>query len=458
MLAGASLLLASCSGGGNSGNGASEGGSASSPGASSPSASASAPESAAASPASASQASASPANASPQEKVTLSFWYGWTGPEGEAIEKLIKQFNDSHPNITVKGLSQSDYQKQLTAITGGNPPDIASQFGQNVAAWGTKGAMIPLDDYIAKDNVDLNDFIPGALVSSQYDGHTYALPIAMHFTMLFYNKKMLADAGYSAPPATMTELKEYAEKLSVVQKDGRLEVLGLWPGIDSYTFSQVYGGKFWDPDTKQVTPDDPGFKQAVQFSKDLWDKYGSENLDRFSASLGKYQSAQNPFFSGKYAMTIDGEWLPTFIKQFAPSLDYGIAPIPYSEDHPELKNAGNINTSVLYIPKGAKHPDASWEFIKWFTDKQQLVQFTAALGNLPTRASTLDDPSYDAVPGFKEFTDYAKSPNLKSFPSLPFFSEYSDALTKAVNDILRGKTTIDDGLAGVKKTIQPLVK
>ncbi|WP_405079791.1 ABC transporter substrate-binding protein [Paenibacillus chitinolyticus] len=390
-------------------------------------------------------------------KTELNFWYGWTGPEAEALEKLIKEFNDTHDGIKVKGLSQSDYQKQLTAITGGNPPDLASQFGQNVASWGVKGAMIPLDDYIKKDQVDLADFIPSALSTSQYEGKTYALPIAMHFSMLYYNKDLLKEAGFDGPPKTISELKTYAEKLSVVQEGGRLERLGLWPGADAYTFTQVFGGKFWDPDKKEVTPDDPGFKQAILLSKELWDKYGTENLDRFSASLGKYQSSQNPFFSGKYAMALDGEWLPTFIKQYAPGLNYGIAPIPYSEDKPELKNAGSIATSVFYIPKGAKHPDQSWTFLKWLTEKQQMVKFTAALGNLPTRLSSLDDKTYDSVPGFKEYTEYAKSPNLKSFPTLPFMNEYMDEITKKYNDILRGKVGVDEGLGLIKDKIQPLV-
>lgn len=393
---------------------------------------------------------------SKEEKVTLNFWYGWTGPEADALEKLIKEFNDTHKEIQVKGLSQSDYQKQLTAITGGNPPDLASQFGQNVASWGVKGAMLPLDDYIKKENVDLNDFIPSALSTSQYNGKTYALPIAMHVTMLFYNKDLLKEAGFDGPPKTVKEMKQYAEKLSVVKEEGRLERLGLWPGTDPYTFAYVFNGKFYDPDKNEVTPEDLGFKAAIQLSKDLWDKYGSENLDRFSSSLGKYQSAQNPFFSGKYAMTIDGEWLPNFIKQYAPNLNYGITSIPYNDEHPELKNVGNINTSVFYIPKGAKHPEQSWTFLKWMTEKSHMSKFDAALGNLPTRKSALEDPAFNDVPGFKEFLNYAKSDNLHTFPIVPFMNEYMDEIKVQYDAILRGKISMDEALKQIKEKIQPL--
>lgn len=160
---------------------------------------------------------------SKKEPVELSFWYGWTGPEGEALEKLIKKWNEANPDIKVKGLSQSDYQKQLTAITGGNPPDVASNFGQDVVPWGERGAMMPLDDFIKKDNVDLGDFVPAALSSSQSNGKTYAIPIAMHVSMLFYNKDLLEKAGLNGPPETMGQLKEYITKLSVKENGGKLQ-------------------------------------------------------------------------------------------------------------------------------------------------------------------------------------------------------------------------------------------
>ncbi|MFU1795374.1 ABC transporter substrate-binding protein [Paenibacillus azoreducens] len=395
---------------------------------------------------------------SPKEPVELSFWYGWTGPEGEALEKLIKKWNDANPDIKVKGLSQSDYQKQLTAITGGNPPDVASNFGKDVVPWGERGAMMPLDDYIKKDNVDLGDFVPAALSSSQSQGKTYAIPIAMHVSMLFYNKDMLEKAGLNGPPETMGQLKEYITKLSVKENGGKLQQLGLWPGVDAFTFSYSYGGSFYDADKKQVTPDHAGVKAAIEFGKGIWDQFGSKELDRFASGLGQYMSPQNPFFTGKYAMTIDGEWLPTFIKQFAPNLKYGIAPIPYDDNNPNLKNPGNVTTSVFYIPKGVKHPDESWKFLKWITDPEQMAEFTAAIGNLPTRTSLQTHEIYKDVPGFKEFLQYSSSPNLRSFPATTFSSEYMTEFSTQYNAILRGEVSVDEGLKRVKDKIQPLVK
>ncbi len=243
--------------------------------------------------------SGEPRRAGMPKKNRWSLAFGTDGPERKAaaLEKLIQKWNDIRPDIRVKGLSQSDYQKQLTAITGGNPPDIASNFGQDVVPWGERGAMMPLDDYIKKDNVDLGDFVPAALSSSQSNGKTYALPIAMHVSMLFYNKELLEKAGLNGPPETMGQLKEYIAKLSVKEDGGKLQRLGLWPGVDAFTFSYAYGGSYYDAENKQVTPDNAGVKAAVEFGKGIWDQFGSKELDRFASGLGQYMSPQNPFFT-----------------------------------------------------------------------------------------------------------------------------------------------------------------
>ncbi|WCF08198.1 extracellular solute-binding protein [Paenibacillus thiaminolyticus] len=123
-----------------------------------------------------------------------------------------------------------------------------------------------------------------------------------------------------------------------------------------------------------------------------------------------------------------------------------------------MKNPGNVATSVFYIPKGAKHPDASWKFLKWMTEPEQMAEFTAALGNLPTRTSAFTNPVYAEVPGFKEFLDYSSSSNLKSFPATSFANEYMTEFGVQYDAILRGSIGLEEGLKKVKDKIQPLVK
>lgn len=393
-----------------------------------------------------------------QGKTVVKFWYTWQGPEAEQMEKLIDEFNSSQDKIQVDGLSQGDLQKQLTAIVGGTPPDLAVHYDENrLASWAHKGAMQPLDPYIEKDNYDLSDFLPGALQAVQYEGKTYGLPLGMNTWMLYYNKDLLKEAGLDGPPETIQELKEYSKKLDKTDSKGRLERLGLCTGPhQQYIWMYSFGGKMWDPKAKKVTPTDPGFRASVELVADNWKRHGAKNMDRFQSGFGKYDSAQNPFFVGKCAMTIDGEWLATHIDRFAPDLNYGIAPIPHDEKHPEAKKVGYMNVNLLYIPKGAKNPEAAWEFLKWLTAKEQMLKFDVALGNLAPRKSVVDDPAFDKVPGFDQFAKYAKEHDLKPLPSLPFKEEYLNEIQKQMDQIQRGKISLDEGLKKVEEKIQPI--
>ena len=69
----------------------------------------------------------------------INFWYTWGGVGQTAMQQLIDEFNKSQNKIIVKGLALGDEQKEMTAIVGHNPPDIASQYDENnVASWASK--------------------------------------------------------------------------------------------------------------------------------------------------------------------------------------------------------------------------------------------------------------------------------------------------------------------------------
>ncbi|MGP4081597.1 ABC transporter substrate-binding protein [Pseudalkalibacillus sp. R45] len=371
------------------------------------------------------------------------------------MKGLIKEFNESQDEIFVKGLSQGDVQKQMTAIVGGNPPDIATHPDENkIASWSERGAIMPLNEFMEKDDFDYEDFLPSARSAVEYDGKTYALPIVMNTWMLYYNKDLLKEAGLDGPPETVQELEEYNKKLSKVD-NGRIERLGIWPALNPYMWMHAFGGKLWDPESQDVTPTDPGFTKMMEMNKRMWDQYDSEALDRFVSTEGAYDSPQNSFFTGKFAMSFDGEWLATFIKRYAPDFNYGIAPMPYDENKPETKNSGFINVGTVYIPEGSEHPEEAWEFLNWVTEKEQMVKFASGLGNLPTRESAVDDEAFKDVPEYETFMNYIVNGNMKSVPTVPFLEEYLQEIWTVQDEIMRDKVSVDEGLKKIENKIQP---
>ncbi len=86
--------------------------------------------------------------------------------------------------------------KILSAISGGNPPDIIDLGGTiQLASWANEGAIMPLNSFIAASKLNMSQFVPDALKPVTVNGQVYALPF-MDFTAgLLYNKKLFAAAG-----------------------------------------------------------------------------------------------------------------------------------------------------------------------------------------------------------------------------------------------------------------------
>ena len=385
----------------------------------------------------------------PAEKVTINFPYLWGGAEGQALEKVISNFNSSQSQITVKGVSSPDFQKQLAQMSGANGFDVSDNFGSTVGSWASKGILEPLDSYMKADKFDTSDFVPTALQSNQYQGKTYALPIAVHTLLLMWNKKVFADAGLTAAPTTITELQTDITKLTKVDAAGNITQFGM-RSPDYITLAYAFGGNWYDAQGKP-TPDDAGNLAALHFWVDnVVKKYGADKIKKFESGYGEYASAQNPFYTGKVAMTLDGEWQPVFIKQYASNLDWGVAPIPYPDGQSSLAGATQLTSSMFFIPKNAPHKQQAWVFLKYLTGPDAMTQFTRALGNLPARKSLLGSSIYNDLPQFNAWLDSLKSPNLRIFASLPTTAQYQKDLGDEFQLIASLQETPEAGMAKVK--------
>lgn len=387
-------------------------------------------------------------------KVTIRFSYLWTGKEAKALEKVIADFNASQQKIVVKGVSNPDAQAQLAAMTSTRGTfDISDSFSTNTGAWASKGIIEPLDPHVSKGGYGLSDFLPRAMDQLRYQGRLYAMPIALHSFLMLYNKKLLADAGIAAPPKTTGELAADIPKLTKKGPSG-LNQLGFGSssgeGTDYITFGMAFGGRWYNGD--RPSPDDPQNVAAAKFYVDnVINRYGASAVRKFTSGFGDYQSPQNPFYQGKLAMMIDGEWQSAFIRDFAPKLKWGVAPIPYPDGRPDLAGTSQVTTSMLFIPRNSQHKEQAWEFMKYLVSPAAMGTFTEALTNLPARRSLLHDPRYAKLPNFTAWLNALESKNLQALPSAPSYTQYNTDLTDAFDAINRGKQSPQDALANVAK-------
>jgi multiple sugar transport system substrate-binding protein len=395
------------------------------------------------------------------EPAEITVWVGFTQRELGVIKDTVKEFEQLNPGVTVKVVGGINDDKIIAASRGGKAPDVAQSFSaDNSGAFCGSGAWIDLGPYMERDGISDSIFPEAPRSYTQFDGTRCALPMLADAYGLYYNEKMFEKAGLDGPPKTISELTEYAKKLTVRNSDGSLKVVGFNPTMNWYSntpanFGPMFGGKWVDGDGKSTLAADPAWAKLLTWQKELVDWYGYDELVRFQAGLGDEFSPQNAFEKERVAMNVDGEWRTAFIAAETPNLAYGTAPVPVDDGNPDLHGGGYTTGNIAGIPKRAEHKEHAWALLKWLTtDDAALVKLSNELRNVPTTESSAKSPDLKPDPKFQTFLDIFASPNTTTTPVTAAGSAAQELFNSFTNKWQAGR--VDDlqaGLADVDKQI-----
>jgi multiple sugar transport system substrate-binding protein len=394
----------------------------------------------------------------------VQYWYLWDHASADLMASMAQKFNTSQSQYQVVPLSVPDMQKILVSISSGSGPDVTDDFAADLAGYAAKGILLPLDPYISKTKYSISDFSPSALKTCQYQGSTYALPMNMNYFMLFYNKTLFKQAGIAAPPKTDKELLNDAIKLTKVNADGTLGVLGFpdFP-IVYYLNNMTYafGGNYISTDGKKLTPDNAGTLKALDLIVAYRKKFGVDNVTKFTTG-GGYLQPTDPFIAGKQAMRIDGPWFGSSVRNElkigVDKLDYGVAPLPYPEGHPELALGAQVDSSILYIPSNSNNKDGAWAFLSWLLNETNMVTIDSSMGNFPSRISALSNAAFAKTPDFPDFANLVKnSKNLGVFPAFAGQAEFTKLLSDEAEKAWDLKMSSQDAMAEAAAKAQALL-
>ncbi len=270
-----------------------------------------------------------------------------------------------------------------------------------------------------KDHLDLSATFPRQVLAySRYGGRTCALPLLTDAFGLYYNKKLLAKAGYHHPPRTLSQLTAMAKKLTTYNKDGSIRVAGFVPLSTFYESAHAlqgnYFGASWYRQGRSVLGTDPAWVQGLNWEKKFISTIGYAKLSKFAATLGAESefASNNGFETGKVAMLIDGEWRVAFANADKTKVDYATAPFPVADDHPELYGSGQIGGTLIGLPAGVKHPAESWLAMRYLaTNTAALNQLSDGLKNVPTTFASLRTSKFSRNPLTKPFTKILQNPH-----------------------------------------------
>jgi len=342
---------------------------------------------------------------------------------------IVAEFEKRHPNIKVAigspgGRGGMDPQKLMTAVAGGSPPDIVEQDRFAIGGWAARGALRPLDDLIERDGFDVETrFYKFCVEEASYRGNVYAMPHDTDCRILYYNPKLLEEAGIprDRPPRTWDELLDYAVKLTKRKEDGSFERVGFAPNYGNswlYLYGWQNGGRFMSDDGRTVTLNDPKIVEALEFMRKGYDILGGrEETSKSVAGFADVDSALDAFQNDLIAMKIDTQYPILTLAKYRPDKEFGVAlaPTPTGEDF--VTWSGGFS---LVIPRGARHVEESWELIKWMTSVEASRIEAHAIQEEYRKKGRFYVPYMTAQPKINEIIFHEFAPPVKKFRDANF--------------------------------------
>ena len=318
------------------------------------------------------------------------------------FKKITDQFiaeTGVQVEVEVVPWNQLDAKLIITNQAGEPGADLFYCSSHKMASFVHAGALLPLDDYFAHE--DINDYNPLAIraVTFPGDGKMYQALASIHSRGLWYNTDLMP-----VPPKTMDEMITIGQQ--VVKEHPDKYAFGFFANNHYGSIEVTVGPFIWAMGGKIVNIDGtaawdtPQVAEAIKFLSDCVNVY---KISPESVFLGEFSDIEDAFLAGNVASIINGTYM---ISSFLKESELGQAgklkfvPIPGNGGP-----APNFSNGWAFgIPTLSRQPDLAWSYISFFQRPEIQVQHALFEGGMPTRMSSYDDPAF-LDPPFPDFVE-----------------------------------------------------
>jgi multiple sugar transport system substrate-binding protein len=332
--------------------------------------------------------SSSGSSASSNGKVTLTFFgadYG-TGPSNSTTKywnAVATAFHQAHPNITVnvQTVNWTDFPtKSATLIQNKQYPDVME--GNPAPPYAQSGLIYPASDVLSPSVV--SNLIPKFLKDGQYQGVNYGIPFTTSTRAMYYNKKIFAAAGISAPPKTWAELQADAAKIKAKGFIGYGMPLGSEEAQAELLLWFLGNGGGYLSSSGKYAINSPQNVATLTFMKQL----AASGDTQPNPGGTDRKTVWDQFAHDKIGIVLGQPALIPIIQQadVLKPTDYGTADVP-GKDAPLTDTLGVHDDIVAFKAGGTAHQAAIKQFLDFvYQDKWQL-QFDNEYDLLPATQS-----------------------------------------------------------------------
>jgi len=382
---------------------------------------------------------------SSQDAHTLTFWT--IGREGEAVVKLLPEFEREHPGIQVKVQQMpltAAHQKLLTAFAGNSTPDVTQLGNTWLPEFVALRALEPLQQRVAASTVvKPADYFDHIWSTNLIDGALYGVPWYVDTRLLFYRRDLLKSAGFDAPPRDWAQWRAMLAALSHPDR-GSYGIL-----LPTNEYEQLMSLALQQPESmlrdggRYGNFRSAGFKRALAFYVDTFRLHQAPAITAVEAG-----NPWEEFGRGVYAFYFSGPWNIGEFRQRLPAdreNEWATAALP----GPDGGASGAAGGSSLVIFRRSTHKDEAWALIEYLSRPDVQQRFYDLLGDMPARRSAWDGGSLRTDPKVQAFREQLE--HVKATPPVPEWEQIANEMQLVAAQAVAGELTIDEAAAEIDR-------
>lgn len=409
------------------------------------------------------------ADASEVDGTEISFWHSMGGVNGQAIDTLVKKFNDENEyGITVKAQYQGEYDDSLNKLKSSQIGNMGADLVQ-VYEIGTRfmiesGWITPMQQMIDADNYDLSQIEPNLAAYYTIDDQLYSMPFNSSTPIMYYNKEMFEKAGITEIPDSLEGIEAIGEKL--LNEGGAGQVISL--GIYGWFFEQFIGKQGLEyanngngrtePATAVAFDENGAAENILTAWKSLYDK-------GYAPNVGKGGDAGLADFSaGKSAITLGSTAsLKQILQDVNGKFEVGTAYFPKVKSTDE--GGVSIGGASLWALNNndPKKTRATWEFVKFLISPESQAYWNAQTGYFPVTTAAQEEPVFkenvEKYPQFQTAIDqlHDSSPEYVG-ALLSVFPEARATVESEIENLLNGNADVEKTVKNMADAINKSIE
>lgn len=397
----------------------------------------------------------------------IDVWVHTGRDQATIIRQLIDESFTPETNISVT-LKIVNPGVLLPATLAKLGPDISMFNANNIPVnYAMRNAVYDISQFDDFNEI-ASRFHESAMVPYEFNDGYYALPETQIFPMLFYRKDIIIDELGLEPPKTWDDvisivpvLQRYNYEFYLPLPTSNQAQMMLAPNSIFASLLYQHGGQFYTNDGKESTFNtEEANKAFIQWTN----FYTSYKFPLQASFPNRFRTGEMPIGVMDYSMY-------NVLSVFAPEIrnDWDFVPIPgmYIEDKETgelvFKNESASAGTNIFMLKTAKDQEASWEYMKWWTDTETQVSFGREMEGVLGAAARYPTANLNAVERLPWPTKDYKAleeqwRTVRGIPEIPGGYMVGRHIDNAFREVINNGTNPREALYDYNKIINEEIK